>query len=77
MRTTWLYNDISTMKDFQMTPAEWAGLSRTRKKILNYYRIMENHFTMTHQEEITAEQKAKQKQSETERRVKGKMPGLR
>lgn len=77
MKTTWLYNDIATMKEFKMTPIEWASLSRTRKKILNYFRIMENHFTMTHHEEIKEEIKQKQEQAKRDARVKAKMPGLR
>ena len=77
MSTTQLYNEVATMKEFHLSPAEWAALPRTRKKILNYYRIMEHHFEMTYQEETEAERKKKQAAIEQERRIKNKMPNLR
>jgi len=77
MATTRLYNEVATMKEFNITPAEWAALPRTRKKVLKYHRVMQHHYEATYQEEIAAERKKKQAEAERERRIKNKMPTLR
>lgn len=54
---TRLYQSISIMKEFQMSPSEWNSLSRTDKKILHYHRIMECHYLDKLEEKRTQEMK--------------------
>ena len=39
-----LYQSISTMREFNLTPADWSKLSRIDKKVLYYFRAMEGHY---------------------------------
>jgi len=32
------------MKEFHISPRQWKQTTKTDKKILQYYRIMENHY---------------------------------
>jgi hypothetical protein len=41
---TLLYQNISTMKEFKITPEKWSNLSRIDRKVLYYYRVMESYY---------------------------------
>ena len=38
-----LYQDIATMKEFGMTPAQWNATTRIDKKIMMYHRAAESY----------------------------------
>ncbi len=42
--TTTLYQQISTMKEFGLTPAQWSKLTRLDKKVLHYHRAAESFY---------------------------------
>lgn len=42
-KSTQLYQSIATMKEFGMTPGQWAGATRIDKKIMMYHRAMESY----------------------------------
>ena len=39
-----LYQSLSTMREFNLVPADWSKLSRIDKKVLYYFRAMEGHY---------------------------------
>jgi len=60
---TFLYQMVSTMKDFGLSPKSWAALSRIDKKILYYYRLMDNYYTVLSNEKQLSDLKTKQTNS--------------
>ena len=61
-RATELYQAVSTMKDFHLSPTEWRQLPRLDRKILIYSRIMEQHYLDTVHEEQKRKMDAERRQ---------------
>ena len=58
------------MKEFQLTPAEWRGLSRIDRLALHYHRVMESHYLDRMQEEG----KRERERDEARRRLMDTLP---
>jgi len=71
-KATDLYQAVSTMKEFNLSPAEWRRLSRLDKKILIYSRVMEQHYIDC----IHEEHNRKLEQERKRREMMDRMPKL-
>lgn len=49
---TALYQQISAMKEFNLTPAQWRSMPGLDRRILMYHRVMESHYISEADEEM-------------------------
>ena len=76
--STPLYQKISVMKEFRMTPSEWNSLARVDRKILTYHRIMEGHYIDEMEEKMNRDmEREKEKQKLMTKMPKQKLPRRR
>jgi len=67
---TELYNQTNVMREYHVSPEEWADMHPADKKVLNYTLLLKYH----HEAEAMEEQKRKQKLEQNKQRVAGKLP---
>lgn len=57
---TLLYQQILTMKEMGLGPGQWRKLSRIDKRILHYFRVMQNYYFEFSPRQIKARRDAKE-----------------
>ena len=62
VESTVLYQAVSTMKDYHLSPEQWGRLCNFDRKVLIYTRIMEQHYTDTFMEEAERKRDAEKRQ---------------
>jgi len=70
---TALYNEISTMQAFNMTPAEWKKLPRFDRLLLNYQRVMKQYY----EKKAWDEQRKKMEREQKAREFMASLPKVR
>lgn len=70
---TALYNELSTMQAFHVTPAAWKRLSRFDRLCLNYQRVMQQYY----ERKAWDEQKKKMEREEQNRKFLASLPKVR
>ena len=62
VESTVLYQAVSTMKDYHLSPEQWNRLCNFDRKVLIYTRIMEQHYQDTFMEEAERKRDAEKRQ---------------
>jgi len=68
--STALYQAVSTLKDYHLSPSQWSGLSILDKKILTYCRVMEQHYMDC----VYEDQERKREQEKRQKDMMDNMP---
>lgn len=72
MTSTALYQAVSTMKEYRLSPSEWRRLLSFDKKVLTYTRMMEQHYLDSYREEAEKKRDIEDRQ----RQMMKDMPAL-
>jgi len=74
---TQLYQQVLTMKEMGLDPGQWKRLSRIDKRILHYFRIMQNYYFEFSPRQIKARREAKEaEQKRKQQDLMAKMPKM-